>query len=65
MKAKKWLKNKGIHIDYADTFLLVPVSGDTEYSLFELMELYGDEREAEGIERGKIIGEHGCESYIE
>jgi len=30
-----------------------------------LLDEYAAEAEKRGIERGKIIGEHGCESWIE
>jgi len=41
----------------------------SDKTLHELMrvfaEQYAAEAEQRGIERGKIIGEHGCESWIE
>jgi hypothetical protein len=46
-KAEEFLKSKGIHIGYAKGIRMIPVSGDAEYNLLELMEQYAQQRERE------------------
>ena len=51
--------------DKAMNALLLEVDESIVENIRKIGHEYAAEAEKRGIERGKVIGEHGCESWIE